>query len=77
MCVGSCPPEHCLFKQIGGDVAPFEVANLTARPDLLQAAHTRARHVGVLFSLDHDDQTGIHWHCGVNTGYHTEGYRGK
>lgn len=75
-CVNSCQPKHCLFKQIGSHVAPVKVANLTARPHLLQAAHARARHVGVLFSLDDDDQIGIDRHCGGNTGAERASHRG-
>lgn len=76
VCVNSCPPKHCLFKQISSHVAPVKVANLAARPHLLQAAHARARHVGVLFSLDDDDQIGIHRHCGGNTGAERASHRG-
>lgn len=57
-------------------MTPVQVANLTARPDLLQAAHARAGHVGVFFSLDDDDQTGIDRHCGENTGAERASHRG-
>lgn len=56
-------PKQSLFEKIGADVATVEVANLTPRPDFLQAANSSAGNVCVFLRLDYNDQTGIdrHW----------------
>ncbi|KAG7241942.1 hypothetical protein INR49_024689 [Caranx melampygus] len=37
-----------------------EISDFTSRPDLLQTEDTCTRDVGVLFGLDHDDETGAY-----------------
>lgn len=63
----TCPsssslPEGVLFKQVCTDVSSVEISDFTSRPDVLQTENPCPRDVGVLFGLDHDDETGVYWH---------------
>lgn len=53
-------PKNVLFEQVRTDMSSIQVANLTPGPDLLQAEDPCSRNVGVLFGLDHNDETGVY-----------------
>ena len=55
-------PEDVLFEQVRTDVSPVQISDFTSWPDLLQTEDSCARDVGVLFGLDHDDETGVYRH---------------
>lgn len=52
--------EDVLFKQVCADVSSIQISDFTSWPDLLETEDPRTRDVGILFSLDHDDQTGVY-----------------
>ena len=60
MCVCFVSPKEALLEEVCADVAPFQVAHLTAGPDLLQAPDPRTGDIGGLLGLHHDDQAGVH-----------------
>lgn len=49
-----------LFKQICTDVSSIQISDFTPGPDLLQTEHSCSGDVGVLFGLDHDNETGVY-----------------
>lgn len=53
-------PKKSLLEEISADVATVEIANFTARPDLLQTPHTSTGDVCILLGQHDDYQTGVH-----------------
>ena len=59
-CPSSGLPEMVLFEQIRANMSSFKVSDFTSRPDLLQTQNSGTRYVGILFSLNHNNKTGIY-----------------
>lgn len=53
-------PEEILLEQVSADVPSAEISDFAVWPDVLHTEDSRARNVGILFCLDHDDKTGVY-----------------
>lgn len=52
--------EDVLFKQVCTDVSSIQISDFTSWPDLLQTEDPCTRDIGILFGLDHDNETGVY-----------------